>query len=152
MRRCNSQRYSSWCCSLQHYSSWCCYSKCYSSPGKPKQIFFSSFYLTLATSRIFEAPPVSHVCEKESFETHLLQDTSFRHLVSLFLAPLISALLVGRGVITQVPSSSNNNNNAIGNINKKNSRTQSQKKSITFDIKQQRVVFLELNYKERNKA
>jgi hypothetical protein len=98
-----------------------------------------------------------HVREKKSFETHLLQDTSLPHLVALFPAPLIPALLVGKGVTTQVPSNSNNNNNTSGNTNnnntnKRNSRTQSQKKSNTFNIKQQRVIFLELNYKEGNKA
>jgi hypothetical protein len=34
---------------------------------------------------------------------------------------------------------------------KKNSRTQSQKKSATFNIKQQKVVFLEFSCKERKK-
>ncbi len=107
-------------------------------------ILFSS-YLTLATSRIFKAPPVSHMHEKENFETHLLQDTSLPHLVSLFPTPPIPALLVSRGVITQVPSSSNNNtsgNTNNNNTNKRNSRTQNQKKPIAFNIKQQRVVFL----------
>jgi hypothetical protein len=46
----------------------------------------------------------------------------------LFLTPSIPALLVGRGVTTQVPSSNNS-------TNKKKSRTQSQKKSIAFNIK-----------------
>jgi hypothetical protein len=77
-------------------------------------------------------------------------------LVSFFLALPILALLVGRGVTTQVPSNSNNNNNTSGNTNnnntnKRNSRIQSQKKSTAY-IKQQRVVFLELNYKEGNKT
>jgi hypothetical protein len=80
--------------------------------------------------------------KKESFETHLLQDTSLPHLVSLFSTPPIPTMLVGRGVITQVPSSNNNNNNTSGNTNKKNLRTQSQKKSTAFNIKQQRIVFL----------
>jgi len=56
------------------------------------------------------------------------------------------ALLVGRGVTTQAPSSNNNNNN---NNNKRNPRTESQEKSAAFNIKQHRVVFLELNSKER---
>jgi hypothetical protein len=53
--------------------------------------------------------------------------------------------LVGTGVTSQAPSSNNNNNTN----NKKNPRTQSQEKSATFNIKQQKVVFLELNCKER---
>jgi len=53
--------------------------------------------------------------------------------------------LVGRGVTSQAPFRSNNNNTN----SKKNPRTQSQEKSATFNIKQQRVVFLELNCKER---
>jgi hypothetical protein len=43
------------------------------------------------------------------------------------------------------PATSNYNNS------KRNSRTQSQKKSVAFNIKQQRVVFLELNCKEGKK-
>jgi hypothetical protein len=55
-------------------------------------------------------------------------------LVSLFPVLL---LLVGKGVITQAPfSSNNNNNNTNNNIGKGNSRTQSQKKSASFNIKQ----------------
>jgi hypothetical protein len=99
--------------------------------------------------------------EKEREFAYLFQDTSVPHLVSFFLAPPFPALLVGRGVTTQAPSSSsnnnntnntNNNNNSNKNTSKRNSRTQSQKKSITFNIKQHRVVFLELNYKEGKKT
>jgi hypothetical protein len=61
------------------------------------------------------------------------------------------ALLVGRGVTTQAPSSSNNNTNS-SNTNKRNSRTQSQKKFVAFNIKQQIVVFLKLNCKEERKC
>jgi hypothetical protein len=96
--------------------------------------------------------------EKERKSAHLFQDTSIPHLVSLFLAPPFPALLVGRGVTTQAPSSSNNNNNtnnsnsSNNNTSKRNSRNQSQKKYVTFNIKQQKVVFLELNYKEGKKT
>jgi hypothetical protein len=61
--------------------------------------------------------------------------------------------LVGRGVTTQAPSSnSNNNNNTSNNTSIRNLRIQSQKKSTTFNIKQQKVVFLELDCKERKKS
>jgi hypothetical protein len=50
-------------------------------------------------------------------------------LVSLFLVPLILALLVGRGVTTQVLSSNNTSS-------KRNPRTQSQEKFTPFNIKQ----------------
>jgi hypothetical protein len=71
-------------------------------------------------------------------------------MVSLFLTLPIPTLLVGKGVITQAPSSSNNNNNTRSNNtnSKRNPRTQSQEKFAAFNIKQQRVVFLELNWKE----
>jgi hypothetical protein len=68
--------------------------------------------------------------------------------------------LVGRGVTTQAPSNNNNSNNTSSNTNnntsnnntsKRNSRTQSSKKSVAFNIKQQKVVFLELRCKERKK-
>jgi len=61
------------------------------------------------------------VCQKQAIalKPHLFQDTSLPHLVSLFLAPPIPALLVGKGVTTQAPSSNNNNSN------KRNPRTQS---------------------------
>jgi hypothetical protein len=78
--------------------------------------------------------------KKKTWKPHLLQDTSEPHLMSLFLAPSFSALLVGRGVTTQAPSSSSNIK-----INKRNSRIQSQKKFVAFHMKQQKVVFLELN-------
>ncbi len=95
-----------------------------------------------------------------------------------YITPSISALLVGRSVTTQVPfgssnidswsdtsntntnntsnnntnNTSNNNTNNTGsntnNTSRRNLRTQSQKKSIVFNIKQQRRVFLELSYKE----
>jgi hypothetical protein len=55
--------------------------------------------------------------------------------------------LVGRGVTTQAPSSSNNNTS-----NKRDPRTQSQKKFTAFNIKQQITVFLELNCKEGKKT
>jgi hypothetical protein len=61
-------------------------------------------------------------------------------LVSFFPTPLIPVLLVSRGVTAQAPSS-----------NKRNPRTQSQEKSVAFNIKQQRAIFLELNYKEGKK-
>jgi hypothetical protein len=79
-----------------------------------------------------------------------LQDSSLPHLVSFFLAPSTPALLVSRGVTAQAPFSSNNNNNntSNNNTNKRNSKTQSQKKSVAFNIKQQRVVFLELSCKK----
>ncbi len=57
----------------------------------------------------------------------------------------ILALLVGKNVTSQPPFGSSNTSN------NKNLKTQSEKKSGTFDIKQQRVVFLELNCKERKK-
>jgi hypothetical protein len=88
--------------------------------------------------------------KKERDPTHLFKDTSLPHLVSFFLALPFLVLLVGRGVTTQAPSSNNNNNNNTNtNINKRKSRTQSQKKFVAFNIRQQRVVFLELNCKER---
>jgi hypothetical protein len=59
---------------------------------------------------------------------HLLQDTSFPHLVLLFLASLILALLVGRGVITQAPSSNSNNNTS----NKRNPRNSKRRKIYRF--------------------
>jgi hypothetical protein len=45
-------------------------------------------------------------------------------IVSFFLALSISALLVGKGVTTQAPSSNNNNNNnnTSNNTNKRNPR------------------------------
>jgi hypothetical protein len=63
--------------------------------------------------------------------THLIQDTSLPHLVSLFLAPPILVLLVGRGVIAQAPSSTNNNNTSSN----RNPRIQSQEKFAAFNIK-----------------
>jgi hypothetical protein len=51
---------------------------------------------------------------------HLFQDTSLPHLVLLFPAPLISALLVNKVVTAQAPSNNNNNNNIS---NKRNPRT-----------------------------
>jgi len=80
--------------------------------------------------------------KKERKKAHLLYDTSLPHLVSLFLTPPIPALLVGKGVIAQTPS-----NNNTGS--KRSPRTQNQEKSAAFNIKRRRVVFLELNYKER---
>jgi hypothetical protein len=73
---------------------------------------------------------------------------SLPHLVSLFQVPLISALLVGRGVTTQDPSNISNNNNT----SKINPRTQSQKKSAAFNIKQQIAVLPELSCKEGKKT
>jgi len=58
-----------------------------------------------------------------------LQDTSLPHLVSLFLALLILALLAGRSVTTQAPLGNNNTSS------KRNLRTQSQEKFATFNIK-----------------
>jgi hypothetical protein len=59
--------------------------------------------------------------------------------------------LVGRGVTTQAPSNnSNNNNNTSNNTNIRNLRIQSQKKSTTFNIKQERRVFL-ISLKKRKK-
>jgi hypothetical protein len=55
-------------------------------------------------------------------------------------------LLVGRGVIAQVPS--NNNNTTTRNTQQQyhqQKKTPSQKKFVAFNIKQQRKVFLELN-------
>jgi len=80
--------------------------------------------------------------KKERKKAHLLYDTSLPHLVSLFLTPPIPALLVGKGVIAQTPS-----NNNTGS--KRSPRTQNQEKSAAFNIKRRKVVFLELNYKER---
>jgi hypothetical protein len=51
--------------------------------------------------------------ERKSFETHLLQDTSLPHLVSLFPVFPILALLIGRGVITQAPSTTSNNKTTL---------------------------------------
>jgi hypothetical protein len=84
--------------------------------------------------------------ERESFGTHLFQDTSLPHLVSFFLVFSIPALLVGRGVTTQAPSSNNNNNTynntnnnntSSNNTNKINSRTQSQKKFAALNNRQE---------------
>ncbi len=130
---------------------------------KSNYLFIYCFsYLTLATWRIFKAPPVflreikkekERERKKKTLKPHLLQDTSFPHLVLLFLAPLISALLAGRGVTTQAPSSSSNNNTKSNNTsNKKNPRTPSQEKFATFNIKQQIMVFLELNCKDGKKS
>ncbi len=74
--------------------------------------------------------------EKEKEEKKKpLQDTSLPHLVLLFLAPLIPALLANnRGVTAQAPfdnSNSNNNNTS----SKRNLRTQSQEKFVAFNIK-----------------
>jgi hypothetical protein len=76
--------------------------------------------------------------KKKSFETRLLQDMSLPHLISLFPTLPIPVLLVGRGVTTQVPSSSSNinNNSSSNNTSKKNSRTQSQIFFATFNIQQ----------------
>jgi hypothetical protein len=64
-------------------------------------------------------------------------------------------LLVSRNVTAQALSGSSNigtNSNVSNNTStNKTSRTQKQKKSATFNIKQQIVVFLELNCKERKK-
>jgi hypothetical protein len=92
--------------------------------------------------------------KRERESAHLFEDTSLSHLVSLFSAPPFSALLVGIGVTLQAPSSGSNNNTTnnntnSNNTNKINSKTQSKKKSTAFNIKQQRVVFLELSCKER---
>jgi hypothetical protein len=62
-----------------------------------------------------------------------------------YATPPIPALLVGKNVRAQAPFSNTNTNN------NKNLKTQSEKKSSAFDIKQQRVVFLELSCKERKK-
>jgi len=62
------------------------------------------------------------------------KETSPGYVIPSFSFVLPSSpLLVGRGVATQTPFSNNNNNN--NNTNKGNSRTQSQKKSATFNIK-----------------
>jgi hypothetical protein len=91
-------------------------------------------------------PPLVFLCKRENIYIyiyiHLFQDTSLPHLVSFFPAPLIPALLVGKGVTTQALSSANNNNTS----NKRNPRIQSQEKSAAFDIKWQKVNFLELNW------
>jgi hypothetical protein len=54
---------------------------------------------------------------------------------------------------TTTPVNNNNgsnfNNNTYNNTNKKNLRTESQKKSVTFNIKQQKGFFLELDYKNK---
>jgi hypothetical protein len=63
------------------------------------------------------------------------KETSPGYVIPSFSFVLPSSpLLVGRGVATQTPFSNNNNNNN-NNTNKGNSRTQSQKKSATFNIK-----------------
>jgi len=60
--------------------------------------------LAPAASRVFKASSASsyvYAREREKKKKlHLLLDMSLRHLVSLFLASLIPALLVGRGVKT----------------------------------------------------
>jgi len=109
------------------------------SKQKNKIIIIYFFSSLLATLRVFTAPSMSlHMREKEKkrFETYFK----------------IPTLLAGRGVTTQTPSSSSNNNNntnnnsssnniSNNNTNKINSRTQSQKKSTAFNIKQQKVEF-----------
>ncbi len=55
-------------------------------------------------------------------------------LVSLFSAPPILALLVGRNVTTQVPSNMRNTNSNNTNIKKK-FKNSKQKKFLTFNIK-----------------
>jgi hypothetical protein len=62
-----------------------------------------------------------------------------------YITPLILALLVGRNVTTQASSGNNN-------TSKRNLKTQSQKKFVAFNIKQQRVVFLKLSCKEGKKT
>jgi len=81
-------------------------------------------------------------CKKQAvaLKPHLPEDTSLPHLVSLFPAPPIPALLIGRNVITQAPSNNNNTNtnntNSNNNTsNKRNPKTQSQEKYAAFNIK-----------------
>jgi hypothetical protein len=92
--------------------------------------FFFNFTLHLAT-RVFKAKASAQEREKKTFPRYVI--------------PPIPTLLVGKNARAQAPS---DNNNAKNNTSKKNSRTQSQKKFVTFNIKQQRIVFLELNCKE----
>jgi len=79
--------------------------------------------LILAASKVFKAPFVlcARKREKDSFETHLLQDTSLPQLILFSSTPLIWTLLVSRNVTTQAPSNNNNN------TSKRNSRIPSQK-------------------------
>jgi hypothetical protein len=54
-----------------------------------------------------------------------LQDTSLPHLLSLFSTLPITAMMVGRNVITQAPSGSSNTtttSNTRSNTNKRNSK------------------------------
>jgi hypothetical protein len=68
---------------------------------------------------------------------NLFQDTSEPHLVALPSSFVPSSVGWQRC------------NTISNNTNSKNLKIQSQKKYITFNMKQQKKVFLELDYKER---
>jgi hypothetical protein len=103
-------------------------------PPLPPQTFFFKPLQGVALvfiPKVMLAPP--EVCQKQVvvLKPHLFQDMSLPHLVSLFLAPPIPALLVGKGV-TQAPSNSNNNNNTNNNNNKRNPRKSKPRKMCYF--------------------
>jgi len=99
-------------------------------------------------------PSKLHKKQVVALKPHLLQDTSFPHLVSFSLAPPILTLLIGISVIAQVPSntnnstrsntSNNNNNNIDTNTNTSNKKKPKKlkiKKNLSFSTLRDRKEF-----------
>jgi hypothetical protein len=77
-------------------------------------------------------------------EKEPVQNTSFPHLLLLFLAPSISVLLVGRSVIAQAPSDDNNTSiNTNNNITPSTKETQKlkAKKNLPLSTLSDRKLF-----------
>jgi hypothetical protein len=92
-------------------------------PPLPPQTFFfkpPQGVLLVLIPKVTLGSPEVRKKQVVSLKPHLLQDMSLPHLVSLFPATPILALLVGKGLIAQAPSSSSNSSTNNNTNNKRN--------------------------------